>query len=176
MDLVGIRPPVSRANWPTTLQRNQLYQDGIASYSVMVDGTVLLDRSVTTYQVNAYGQPDITWLDVETRLQMVYFVRYMRQRITQKYGRCALADDNPTGNPGIVTAKILKAECVHIYKELETGGLVDNSTLFAQSLVVERSSDPNRVNAYLPVDVVNQFRVFAANVTTFLQRDAGEAA
>lgn len=172
LDLVGIRPPVSKGNWPTILQRNQLYQDGIASFTVMVDGTVLLDRSVTTYQVNAYNQPDITWLDVETRLQMVYFVRYMRQRITQKYGRCALADDNPTGNPGIVTAKILKAECVHIYVELENGGLVDNSDLFAQSLVVERSSDPNRVNAYLPVDVVNQFRVFAANATTFLQRDA----
>jgi phage tail sheath gpL-like len=169
LDLVGIRPPVSKANWPTILQRNQLYQDGIASYTVMVDGTVLLDRSVTTYQVNAYNQPDITWLDVETRLQMVYFVRFMRQRITQKYGRCALADDNPTGNPGIVTAKILKAECVHIYTELELGGLVDNSELFARSLVVERSSDPNRVNAYLPVDVVNQFRVFAANATTFLQ-------
>jgi phage tail sheath gpL-like len=172
LDLVGIRPPVSRANWPTIVQRNQLYQDGIASFTVMVDGTVLLDRSVTTYQVNKYNQPDITWLDVETRLQMVYFVRYMRQRITQKYGRCALANDNPSNNPGIVTAKILKAECVHIYKELETGGLVDNSELFAQSLVVERSSDPNRVNAYLPVDVVNQFRVFAANVTTYLQRDA----
>ncbi|MCG6204197.1 phage tail sheath subtilisin-like domain-containing protein [Rhodopseudomonas sp. HC1] len=169
LDLVGIRPPLNRANWPTTLQRNQLYQDGIASFTVMVDGTVLIDRSVTTYQVNAYNQPDITWLDVETRLQMVYFVRYMRQRITQKYGRCALADDNPTGNPGIVTVKILKAECVHIYTELEQGGLVDNSEQFAKSLIVERSSDPNRVNAYLPVDVVNQFRVFAANATTFLQ-------
>lgn len=169
LNLVGIRPPLNRANWPTTLQRNQLYQDGIASFTVMVDGTVLIDRSVTTYQVNAFNQPDITWLDVETRLQMVYYVRYNRQRITQKYGRCALADDNPTGNPGIVTTKILKAECVHIYTELEEGGLVENSELFAKSLIVERSSDPNRVNAYLPADVVNQFRIFAANVTTFLQ-------
>lgn len=176
LDLVGIRGPASRGNYPTIVQRNQLYQDGIASFDVMVDGTVLMNRSVTTYQVNAYNQPDITWLDVETRLQMVYFVRYMRQRITQKYGRCALADDNPTGNPGIVTAKILKAECIHIYEELAAGGLVDNPGLFATSLIVERSSDPNRVNAYVPVDTVNQFRVFAANVTTFLQRDAGAAA
>jgi len=120
---------VSRGSWPTILQRNQLYQDGIASYTVMVDGTVLIDRSVTTYQVNAYNQPDITWLDVETRLQMVYFVRYMRQRITQKYGRCALANDNPTGNPGIVTAKILKAECVHVYKELEAVWWITRSCL-----------------------------------------------
>jgi len=169
LDLVGIQPPQSRVDWWSITQRNQLYQDGIAGFKVNVDGTVMMDRVVTTYQVNSYAQPDITWLDVETRLQMVYFVRYMRQRITQKYGRHALADDNPQGNPGIVTAKILKAECIHIYVELENGGLVENSDLFALSLVVERSSDPNRVNAYLPVDVVNQFRVFAANATTFLQ-------
>lgn len=172
LELVGIKPPKSKTNWFSITQRNQLYQDGISGFRVMVDGTVLLDRVITTYQSNSYGQPDITWLDVETRAQMVYFVRFMRQRITQKYGRHALADDNPTGNPGIVTAQILKAECVHIYKELEIGGLVENSTLFAQRLVVERSSDPSRVNGYLPADVVNQFRIFAANATTFLQYPA----
>jgi phage tail sheath gpL-like len=169
LDLVGIRPPQSRVDWWNITQRNQLYQDGIAGFKVQVDGTVMLDRITTTYQLNSYSQPDITWLDVETRLQMVYFVRYMRQRITQKYGRHALADDNPNGQPGIVTAKILKAECIHVYVELENGGLVEKSDLFARSLVVERSSDPNRVNAYLPVDVVNQFRIFAANATTFLE-------
>jgi len=172
LDLVGIRPPASRVNWFGITQRNTLYQDGISGFRVQADGTVTLDRVVTTYQLNSYNQPDITWLDIETRLQMVYFVRYMRQRITQKYGRCALADDNPTGNPGIVTAKILKAECVHVYSELEAGGLVENSDAFAKALVVERSADPNRINAYLPVDTVNQFRVFAANATTFLQYPA----
>jgi phage tail sheath gpL-like len=81
---------------------------------------------------------------------MVYFVRYMRQRITQKYGRHALADDNPTGNPGIVTAKILKAECIHVYNELENGGLVENSDLFAQvagGRTLERSEPRQRLSA-----------------------------
>lgn len=169
LELVGIRPPKNRIDWWNIQQRQSLYQDGIAGFTVSIDGVVYLDRDVTTYQVNAYGQQDITWLDIETRLQMVYFVRYMKQRITQKYGRHALANDNPKGHPGIVTAKILKAECVHAYIELEDGGLVEDSDLFARSLVVERSSDPNRVNAYLPANVVNQFRIFAANVTTFLQ-------
>lgn len=169
LPLTGIRPPKLKGDWFDITQRNTLYQDGISGFRVMVDGTVLLDRVVTTYRLNAWSQPDITWLDVETRAQMVYFVRYMRQRITQKYGRHSLANDNPSNQPGIVTPKILKAECVHVYLELELGGLVENSDLFARSLIVERSTDPNRVNAYLPVDVVNQFRVFAANVTTFLQ-------
>jgi phage tail sheath gpL-like len=169
LPMVGIRSPKSKADHFDITQRNTLYQDGIAGFRVMVDGTVLLDRVVTTYRLNTWNQPDITWLDVETRAQMVYFVRYTRQRITQKYGRHALANDNPGNQQGIVTPKILKAECVHIYQELELGGLVENSDLFAQSLIVERSNDPNRVNAYLPTDVVNQFRIFAANVTTFLQ-------
>ena len=169
LPLVGISPPKLKGDTFDITQRNTLYQDGIAGFRTMVDGTVLLDRVVTTYRLNAWSQPDITWLDVETRAQMVYFVRYMRQRITQKYGRHSLANDNPSNNPAIVTAKILKAECVHAYIELELGGLVENSDMFAQSLVVERSTDPNRVNAYLAVDVVNQFRIFAANVTTFLQ-------
>lgn len=169
LPLQGIRAPKLKSDWFDITQRNTLYQDGIAGFRVMVDGTVLLDRVVTTYRLNSWNQPDITWLDVETRAQMVYFVRYMRQRITQKYGRHALANDNPGNQQGIVTPKILKAECVHIYQELEQGGLVENSALFAQSLIVERSADPNRVNAYLPVDTVNAFRVFAANVTTFLQ-------
>lgn len=169
LTLVGIVAPKSKADWFTITQRNVLYQKGIAGFRVAVDGTVSLDRVVTTYRVNAFNQPDITWLDVETRAQMVYFVRYNRQRITQKYGRHALANDNPGNQQGVVTVKVLKAECVHIYKELELGGLVENSELFAQSLIVERSADPNRVNAYLPVDVVNQFRIFAVNATTFLQ-------
>lgn len=169
LPLKGILPPFNRTNWFSITQRQTLYQDGIAGFNVQRDGTVVLDRVVTTYQTNSFGQPDITWLDIETRLQMVYFVRFMRQRITQNYGRCALADDNPSGNPGIVTAKILKAAVIHVYTELENAGLVENSDIFATSVVVERSTDPNRVNAYVPVDVVNQFRVFAMNATTFLE-------
>jgi phage tail sheath gpL-like len=169
LELVGVKPPKSRINWFTKTQRQQLYLDGISGFTVDPDGTVRIDRLITTYQTNAAGQPDITWLDVDTRAQMVYFVRYMRQRIAQNYSRCSLADDNPGNKPTIVTVATLKAECVHAYKEMERGGLVENSGLFAERLVVERSDDPNRVNAYLPVDVINQLRIFAANATTFLQ-------
>lgn len=172
LKLVGVMPPKARVNWPSIQERNTLYQDGISSFRVDPDGQVAIDRVITSYRQNAYGNPDITWLSVETRAQMVYFVRYTRQRITQVYGRSALASDGAEGRPGIVTPKMLKAECVHIYKELEAGGLVEKSGLFASSLIVERASDPNRVNAYLPIDVVNQLNVFAANVTTLLEYPA----
>ena len=48
--------------------------------------------------------------------------------------------------------------------------MCENASVFAQYVVVERDpNDANRVNAYLPVDVVNQLRVFAANITAYLQ-------
>lgn len=172
LEVVGIRAPKDRGDWFSITQRNNLYQDGISAFTVDVDGTVRLDRMLTTYQSNASSDPDITWLDITSRAQMVYFIRYMRQRVTQTYGRMALASDGAEGRPGIVTPKMLKAEFVHAYKEMEAGGLVEKSELFAQSLIVERSSDPNRVNAYLPVDVVNQLNVIAVNATTFLEYPA----
>jgi phage tail sheath gpL-like len=169
LPLVGVKPPKSRLNWFDKTQRNQLLFDGISTFTVAADGTVSIERLITTYQTNTGGQPDMTWLDVETRAQAVYFGRYNKQRITASFPRCVLADDNPSNNPGIVTVPILKAEFIHIYKELEAGGLVDNSDLFAQRLVVVRSADPTRVDAYLPFDVANQFNVLAVNATTFLE-------
>lgn len=169
LELVGIKPPKIRGDAFDVTERNALYQDGIAGWTVGVDGTVRLDRVVTTYQVNANNQPDITWLDIETRCQMVYIARYFKFLITQTFPRCALADDNPNALQGLVTVKQLRALIIHGYKELEAAGITEKSSLFEEALIVERASDPSRVNAYLPVDSVNQFRVFAANITTFLE-------
>ena len=61
---------------------------------------------------------------------------------------------------------------VHAYTQLcNVGGVVENAALFAQYLIVERDTDPNRLNAYLPIDVANQLVVFAANLTIFPQFD-----
>lgn len=167
--LVGVKPPKNRLNWFDKTQRNQMLFDGISSFTVAADGTVSIERLITTYQTNNSGLPDMTWLDVITRAQATYFGRYNRQRIASSFPKCILADDNPSANPAIVTPAIFKAELIHIYIELETGGLVENSDLYAQQLVTARSSDPTRMDAYLPFDVTNPFLIFAANATTFLQ-------
>ena len=61
---------------------------------------------------------------------------------------------------------------IHAYTQLSNiAGVVENPTLFAQYLTVERDTDPNRLNAYLPIDVANQLVVFAANLTIFPQFD-----
>ncbi|CUA90916.1 phage tail sheath subtilisin-like domain-containing protein [Chelatococcus daeguensis] len=168
--LDGIKPPPSRADWWDIDDRQALYVDGISAARVGNDGLVRIDRVVTTYQETAAGAADATYRDIETMAQLMFSVRYIRTFVQNRHSRQALADDNPSNLQEITTPQDIRDTLVHAYSDLVALGVLEKADLFAQFVQVER--DPNnatRVNAYLPVDVVNQLRVFAANVTTFLQ-------
>jgi phage tail sheath gpL-like len=166
--LPGILPPKLRADRWDRGERQTLYYDGMSGYTVGADGQVYLDRVVTTYRLNSWGQPDTTWLDIETLAQTVYATRFIRQYITQKHPRDALVDDNPMGLQGFTTPKDLKGDVIHAYSKLVDAGVMKNLQLFSDNLETEKATDPNRVNTYLPFDVVNQLRIFAANETVYL--------
>lgn len=54
-------------------------------------------------------------------------------------------------------------------KSLEKAGLLENFADFKKNLIVQRSMvDRNRVNAVIPPDLVNQFRVFAGSIQFIL--------
>lgn len=163
----GLRGPKATVDQWKLSDRDSLYRNGIAADVVRADGQVAIDRMVTSYLTNSWGQPDITFLDIETLAIAAYVKRYLKTYITSLYPRHVLKDENPRRMQGVVTPAQIKGAILHAYQELGGAGLVEKFDLFAQYLIVERSADPNRVNAYLPVDVANQFRVFAANITIF---------
>lgn len=164
-------PKLKADQWDAT-ERQTLYYAGISAFTVSPDGSVALDRVISTYRQNAYGQPDNTWLDIETLYQTVYTVRFMRQQITTKHPRDGLLPENPQNLQGFTTPADLKGDVIHAYALLVRSGIAKNLQLFADSVVVEQAADPNRVNAFIPLDVANQLRVFAANVETSLNRAA----
>ncbi len=176
LDLIGILPPRQPQNRPNITDRNSLYYSGIGCYHVIGKQKIAsIDRVVTNYRVNEWGMPDASWLDIETRAQSMYLIRALKTAVTGQYGRAALMDENPEGLEGVATPREIKAVIVHEYKRLNRLALVENPDLFAASLIVERSSvDANRVDCYLPIDVVNQLRIIAVNATIFLQRDQRE--
>jgi phage tail sheath gpL-like len=176
LDLIGILPPRLPEYRPNITDRNSLYYSGIGCYHVIGKQKVAsIDRVVTNYRVNEWGVPDASWLDLETRAQSMYIIRSLKAAVTGQYGRAALMDENPEGLQGVATPREIKAVIVHEYKRLNRLGLVENPDLFASSLIVERSlTDANRVDAYLPIDVVNQLRIIAVNATIFLQRNQRE--
>ncbi|MEK6788507.1 MAG: phage tail sheath subtilisin-like domain-containing protein [Pseudomonadota bacterium] len=141
--------------------RQTLLSKGIATaYSAV--GVLYVERAITTYQKNVYGQADNSYLDSETLHTSAYVLRFLRNRVVSKYGRCKLANDGTRyDGDGIVTPKTIRAELISAYGELERAGIVENSALFAKYLIVERDADSNRVNVLFPPDYVNQLRVFA---------------
>lgn len=168
LSLVGLRKPKLVGDQWAVPDRQSLYETGIGAVVFSQDGLAHIDRIVTTYQTSQFDQPDITFLDIETIAIAEYVARYMKSRIVQTYPRHVLRDDNPRGLQGVVTPDAARATIIHAYTELsETAGIVQDPALFGRYLIVERSSDPNRLDAYLPVGVANQLRVFAANITIF---------
>lgn len=162
LPLVGMLAPSVEDRWNMS-ERNTLLYNGMSTYTV-VSGVCLIERMITTYQKNAYGVADNSYLDIETLYTSVYVLRAMKQRITQKYGRHKLADNGARFGAGqaIITPNIIKAELIGLYGELESLGLVENTDLFAANLIVERSTtDVNRIDVLFPPDYVNQLRVFA---------------
>lgn len=168
--LEGILPPKLISDRWNIQQRQVMYYDGISGYHVRRSGEVCIDRAITTFQLNEWGVPNATWLDVETMHQNMYAIRYLKAKVTGQWGRAALRDENPTGIQGVATPADIRNTIVHGYRELSALNVVENEDLFEQSLIVERDLvDANRVNIYLPSDHVNQLRIVAANYVTHLQ-------
>lgn len=160
--------PVAESDKFTNQERNLLLFDGIATSKVNEGDTVVrIGRLITTYQTNDAGGADTSYLDVTTRLTLMYLRYSFRQRMLAKYPRHKLANDGVRLGSGqfVVTPSIGKAEAVGWFREMELLGLVENFDQFKADLVVERNdSDPNRLDFLLPPDLINQLIVTAVNL------------
>jgi phage tail sheath gpL-like len=145
------------------LENNSLLWAGMAT-TYYEGGSVRIQRAVTLYQENSFGQPDDSYLDSETMHQSAAILRRLEAVITSKFARHKLANDGTRFGPGqaIVTPKTIRGELIAEYESMERVGLVENLSTFAQYLIVERDEiNPNRVNVLFPPDYVNQLRIVA---------------
>ena len=159
----GVLAPPIQSRFLLTI-RNTLLYDGISTFTVGDDGTVRIENMITTYQKNAFGQPDNSYLEAETMFTLMYVLRFLQTRITSKFPRMKLAADGTKFAPGsgVVTPNTIRADQIAAYKELERAGLVQNSAAFAQNLIVQQNaSNPNRVDVLWPGTLINQLRIFA---------------
>lgn len=151
----------------TSAQREALLRDGIATFTADHAGTCRIERTITTYQTDAFGLEDVAYLDLESVTTLGYLRASVRTRIAQKFRRMKLASDGTRYGAGqaVVTPKVIRSEIIALAREWEEAGLVEQLDQFIADLIVERdASDPNRVNALIPPDIVNQFRTFAAAI------------
>ena len=123
------------------------------------------------YRTNSYGDPDPSYLDVNTIATLSYLRYSTRVRITQKFPRHKLADDGTNFAPGqaVVTPSIIRTELLALFQEWELAGLVEDFDTYKDELLVTRnSSDRNRVDVLAGPNLINQFRIFAEQLRFIL--------
>lgn len=155
----------------TFTERSVLLTDGIATTTVDSSGAVRIERLITTYQTNDLSVADTSYLDVETMRNLAQLRYTLNAWIALKYPRHKLADDGNIFGEGVavVTPSVIKSEILAWFKAQMSLANVENFDQFKEELVVERNeSDPDRVDALIPTDLINGFRVFAGQMQFLL--------
>ena len=146
-------------------ERDTLLSDGISTTKAGSDGRMYIERVITTWQTQGGIANDA--LKDQPHVRTLSAIRYtLRQRIASKYGRHKLADNgNEIAGQPIVTPDTIRAELISIFLQWQSQGWVENVEQYKAELLVERDeTDPNRVNAIIPPDLINSFYVFASSV------------
>lgn len=160
--LTGMMAPAIADRF-TQAEQNILLYNGISTFNVGADGTVSLQRVVTTYRLNSFGAADESYLDIETMKTLAYLRYDSRVFIGQRYPRHKLADDgtNFARGQNVVTPSVIRAALISRFALWEEAGLAEDIEQFKADLLVERNkNDPNRLDALTSPNLVNQFRVF----------------
>ncbi|SAP98026.1 Mu-like prophage tail sheath protein gpL [Klebsiella oxytoca] len=167
--LPGILPPVKTARWDMP-ERNLLLHDGIATHYVDASDNVCIEREITMYRVNQYGDTDTSYLDVQSPATLGRIRYVIKNRFTTRYPRHKLAGDDVLDllDPGqpVMTPKIARAELLDIaLTELIPAGLVEDFDDYKDTLdVYLDGADKNRLNFICHPNLVNQLRVLAGLV------------
>ena len=153
-------PPVA-SQW-TLGERNTLLYDGMSTTRVGDANTVVLERAATTYQQNAAGAVDNSYLDVETMYGLMFVARDLSNYLLTRYARKKLVSDTTPilAGSNCVNAPMIKASVIMEYRALQTAGYVQNADTFSKSVVVEDAGN-GLVKILAPVDLVNQLRQIA---------------
>ncbi|MBR2057983.1 MAG: hypothetical protein IJ982_03535 [Fibrobacter sp.] len=155
----GVVAP-KRAKRLGVTSRDAILKAGVAALFVGDDGTVYLNRTVTTYKYKANGASDISYRQLETVFTLSFLRWDWNNYLSGKYPRAKLADDGNEFGPGqvVMTPKKGMSELLTRYQDWMKMGLVQNFDLFKQNVVVEL--DPNDPNALLflaPANLIKQF-------------------
>jgi phage tail sheath gpL-like len=157
----AVAPPI--ASRFVFADRQTLLSTGMSTFIVGADGTVSIERLVTTYQTNPAGAPDTSWLDVETGASLTYVNRDLRNYLLTTFPRKVFVSDNtpaPTGSNRVNSRTIRAAIIGRYYYLQDVIGIVQNADQFATQVQVLNAGN-GLCQVLAPVQVANQLRQIA---------------
>jgi phage tail sheath gpL-like len=159
LELTGIAAPALDQRLTRTEQEVCLH-NGVAPLEVGPGGRVQIVRAITTYTLDPQGIQDVSLLDLTTIRTLDYVRKAVRERISLRFPREKLSERTP--------AKV-RSEILDVLFKLEELEIVEAVEANKDGVICERDSqDPNRLNAKIPVDVVNGLHVFAGRIDLLL--------
>lgn len=163
MPLDVLAPPVSSRF--AFSDKNALLYEGMSTYKVDQGGQLYTERLVTTYQTNASGAPDTSYLDCETMHTLGFVARDMISFLSTTFSRKKLVDNSVKipGGSNLVSPAMVKQAAIVRYRYLESQGLVQQSAVFAQQVTAVNAGN-GQVSLYLPFILANQLREIAGLV------------
>ena len=158
-------PPLEADRF-TIQERNLLLLDGMATYKITA-GEAYIEYMRTTYQVNANAIEDSSYDSIEIMRCLAYFRHAIVTRFLLRYPKAKLGNDGEAFAAGqiVMTPRLARGEILSVFDELNQMAIVEDRKQFETELIVERDeNNPNALNAFLPPNFVNQFRILAGLV------------
>jgi phage tail sheath gpL-like len=145
---------------PSRTQQENALHAGLSPLEVGPGNQVQIVRAITTRTRDAQGVDDVALLDLTTIRTLDYVRRACRERIALRFPREKLSDRTPPK---------VRSELLDVLLKLEELEIVEAVEANKDGLIVERDSqDVNRLDAKIPVDVVNGLHVFAGRIDLLL--------
>jgi len=148
--------------------KNTLLNSGIGTHKITADGTVYIDRLVTTYKTNVNGSPDNSYRNLNTITQLQDFNLGWETKADSLYARGKLAHDGTTFGSAagaISNESSIAADLVGYYEDLVTLGRVEDSDTFAESVTVTIDTSLGRATIKCSPKFVGQFYQTDTTVT-----------
>lgn len=163
--LTGVLAP-TRLDRFTREERDVLLHDGISTAILQPGGTVGIERLITMYQFSGAGTPDESYLDLNTMAILGYLRYSFRVRMSLRFDRAILADDNNRAgsNQPVVTPRSARMEIEALFDEWEQAALVTDAEQFGEDLVIDINDDPTRLDVLLPPNLTNPLHVLAGKI------------
>jgi len=162
--VLGVRAPRDRSTFDNYAARDGLLKSGLSTFQVGADGTVQIDKSITTYRTGATGQVDTVFRDVNSVYQVAGAWKYMRAKLLAEHGQKAIVDSNPGALDALTTLADIKASWLDGMRMLAKRGVVENVDAAMKKFAIARDTqNPARVNIMGPVDRVSPLDILATN-------------
>jgi phage tail sheath gpL-like len=168
--LVGVLAPAASVQFTPT-ERTTLNNAGIATLYCDAYGAVRIGAAVSTYRTDGNGAADTTLRSINASFNLAYLIDDMSGVIrsnTQAKILVADAADVAPGTPAIDPANI-RALYVGWYRTRIRSAHVQGLAAFKAGLLVEiNGTNPNRVDAAVPLYLAGQLNVQAVTVRPYL--------